>query len=68
MKCDLCNDTGYYGDNGPGIENNTEYHQCDKCPPVAECECQMWARKFTREELNQPPTHHPNCNRIEEEE
>jgi hypothetical protein len=30
-KCDYCYDTGYYGDNGPGIAGNTEYQQCDEC-------------------------------------
>ena len=25
MKCNLCEDTGWYGDNYPGIRYNTEY-------------------------------------------
>lgn len=36
-KCETCNDTGYYGDMGPGIKGNYEYHRCDICkidPPV----------------------------------
>jgi len=31
-KCDQCHDTGWYGDNGPGIKGNREY-----CP----CECRL---------------------------
>jgi len=30
-KCVYCNNTGYYGDNGPGIERNQEYMRCDMC-------------------------------------
>jgi len=63
-KCEYCNDTGYYGDNGPGIVGNGEYHPCDECDAdPSKCKCQTWARKFTAEELNQPPTHHPNCDK-----
>ena len=29
--CEMCKDTGYYGDNGPGISRNNEYHECDHC-------------------------------------
>jgi hypothetical protein len=29
FKCELCNDTGYYGDNGPGIRGNREYMPCE---------------------------------------
>lgn len=29
MKCELCNDTGYYGDNGPGIKGNNEWNHCE---------------------------------------
>ena len=29
--CESCNDTGWYGDNGPGIKHNREYHECDQC-------------------------------------
>jgi len=32
-KCEACNDTGYYGDNGPGIRGNREYQPCDQCTP-----------------------------------
>ncbi len=28
-KCELCNDTGYYGDQGPGIKGNDEYSRCE---------------------------------------
>ena len=27
--CDLCHDTGYYGDNGPGRNGNKEYVLCE---------------------------------------
>jgi len=29
FKCSLCEDTGYYGDQGPGIEGNDEYGHCE---------------------------------------
>lgn len=29
MICDLCKDTGWYGDNGPGIKGNDEYQKCE---------------------------------------
>jgi len=29
MKCKLCRDTGWYGDNGPGIKGNNEYQRCE---------------------------------------
>ena len=33
-KCELCNGTGWYGDNGPGIKGNREYVQCEcGCEP-----------------------------------
>lgn len=28
-KCDDCHDTGWYGDNGPGIRGNREYAPCE---------------------------------------
>ena len=28
-KCELCYDTGWYGDNGPGIKGNKEYQRCE---------------------------------------
>jgi len=30
-KCEQCAGTGYYGDNGPGVEGNAEYHLCEAC-------------------------------------
>lgn len=30
-KCPACEGTGWYGDNGPGIKGNREYHRCDQC-------------------------------------
>ena len=27
-KCDDCHDTGWVGDNGPGRNGNSEYHEC----------------------------------------
>jgi len=35
--CDACNDTGYYGDNGPGIAGNGEWHECDECTVSDRC-------------------------------
>lgn len=29
MTCELCNDTGFYGDNGPGIRGNEEWQYCE---------------------------------------
>lgn len=31
IPCEACADTGYYGDNGPGIRHNREYQLCDQC-------------------------------------
>jgi len=31
FKCEECNDTGFYGDNGPGKRNNADYQRCDRC-------------------------------------
>ena len=31
--CECCRGTGYYGDSGPGIRGNREYHTCDQCRP-----------------------------------
>lgn len=28
-KCETCKDTGWYGDNGPGIKGNREYVPCE---------------------------------------
>lgn len=30
-QCETCHDTGFYGDNGPGIKGNGEYVACE-CP------------------------------------
>ena len=36
-KCEQCNGTGWYGDNGPGIRINGEYVACDcGAPPLDE--------------------------------
>ncbi len=35
-NCDLCEGTGFYGDNGPGIRGNLEYVPCEKCNPKAD--------------------------------
>jgi len=29
MTCKICNDTGWYGDNNPGIRGNREYCRCE---------------------------------------
>ncbi len=34
--CELCHDTGYYGDNQPGIKGNREYHPCE-CNTMYRC-------------------------------
>ena len=31
VQCETCQDTGWYGDNGPGIKGNSEYQPCDQC-------------------------------------
>jgi len=28
-KCEDCHDTGWVGDNGPGMKGNSEYHECE---------------------------------------
>lgn len=38
MKCEACNDTGWYGDNGPGIPGNSEFHRCE-CGIDNKCTC-----------------------------
>lgn len=35
-NCELCNGTGWYGDNGPGIIGNREYVPCENCNPKAD--------------------------------
>ena len=69
-KCEFCDDTGYYGDNGPGIAGNTEWHPCDECEAdPTKCECFFWCRvDNTLSELNMPPMHHPHCNRYSTED
>jgi len=34
QKCEICEDTGFYGDNGAGVQGNREYVACDYCTPV----------------------------------
>lgn len=34
--CELCNGSGWYGDNGPGIRGNREYVPCEHCNPKAD--------------------------------
>lgn len=29
--CEYCRGAGWYGDNGPGVRGNKEYHKCDQC-------------------------------------
>lgn len=33
MNCETCQDTHFYGDNGPGIRGNSEWQPCDQCSP-----------------------------------
>src|SRR5574343_1477547 len=35
-NCELCNGTGWYGDNGPGIRSNGQYVPCENCNPKGE--------------------------------
>ena len=35
-QCEDCAGTGWYGDNGPGILCNSEFHRCD-CGTVERC-------------------------------
>ncbi len=28
-SCELCEGTGFHGDQGPGIEGNAEWHRCE---------------------------------------
>jgi hypothetical protein len=30
-RCEVCDGTGFYGDNGPGVRGNREYQPCDQC-------------------------------------
>jgi len=62
-KCEYCKGTGYYGDNGPGIEGNEEYHECEQCKVDPEnCDCRFWARTdLTLDEYSGPLRHHPRC-------
>ena len=40
FKCETCQDTGWYGDNGPGIKGNNEYQRCEcKCTPTGTHPC-----------------------------
>ena len=32
-NCELCNGSGWYGDNGPGRRGNREYVPCEECNP-----------------------------------
>ena len=34
--CDDCHDTGWYGDNGPGVIGNEEFHRCE-CGASEKC-------------------------------
>jgi hypothetical protein len=67
-KCEYCEGTGFYGDNGPGIKGNQEYHVCDQCKSNAiYCNCRYWARDdMTVEESFGPLMHHPRCSEVPE--
>ena len=56
IKCETCMDTGYYGDNGPGIKGNREYQRCDLChvtpkvlDPLDQCRADLVAEKAAHE-------------------
>ena len=40
-KCELCHDTGWYGDSGPGIKGNSEYQRCECEAPTHMIYCPM---------------------------
>ena len=44
-KCEECRDTGYYGDNGPGIKGNTEYSECE-CHQSLKTDDEKWRDHF----------------------
>ena len=51
--CEQCKDTGWYGDNGPGIKGNREYIPCEcrskpaKRPANPLCTSQAEGRGFS---------------------
>ena len=51
-KCEDCNDTGWYGDNGPGIKGNKEYGKCE-CPVGASPKSDEYKKQVWREHENQ---------------
>jgi hypothetical protein len=46
-ECELCNGTGFHGDNGPGIEGNSEWNPCEcnktseKCRRTFQQDCHV---------------------------
>jgi hypothetical protein len=44
-QCDECRDTGYFGDNGPGIRGNNEYTECD-CRRKLKTDDEKWRDHF----------------------
>ncbi len=56
-NCELCNGTGWYGDNGPGIRGNREYVPCEHCNPKADGDYAVLGDGWrdARKELPDPP-------------
>ncbi len=81
MKCENCRDTGWYGDNGPGIVGNHEFHRCE-CGVIDKCTSGIhryvevggipWCRACDREadtdicRLNALPEPCPKCAAVRE--
>ncbi|MCP4536023.1 MAG: hypothetical protein GY832_02655 [Chloroflexi bacterium] len=44
-RCEYCDDTGWYGDKGPGMRGNSEYMPCDMCEAHgSECVPPHWTK------------------------
>ena len=68
-KCETCHDTGWYGDNGPGIKGNNEYQRCEcmaetkvKICPMCdgrgvlypeEIEEEIWIKRYSKKHMKQ---------------
>jgi len=39
QQCEECRGTGWYGDNGPGVIGNREFHRCDSCEGAGVTKC-----------------------------
>ena len=48
--CEICLDTGWYGDNGPGRKGNGEFMSCD-CDPMLRAQRKL-AAEFDTDDSN----------------